>query len=39
MSNDTSNKMPHRKVILDSTGKSAHTESPIDIEVEETDTM
>ncbi len=33
------NGIPRRKVIIDSDGKSAHTESPIDIEVEETDIM
>lgn len=34
-----SQETPRRKVVIDSDGKSAHTISPVDIEMEETDIM
>ncbi len=33
------NNAPRRKVFIDSDGRSAHTESPIDVELEATDIM
>ncbi|MDB5171100.1 MAG: hypothetical protein JWO35_794 [Candidatus Saccharibacteria bacterium] len=33
------NKKIQRKVVIEPDGKHAHTESPVDIEVEETDIM